>query len=47
MCLFTCSVCAIWCIALLWRTIRIPFMWGFAHVESKCGQVSVALLGHS
>jgi hypothetical protein len=40
-------VCAICCTALLWRAIHSPFMWGFEHVESKCGHVSMALLGHS
>ena len=37
----------IWSIALLWRAIRNPFMWGFEHVESRCGHVFMALLGHS
>ena len=32
---------------LLWCAIQSPFMWGVEHVESKCGQVSMALLGYS
>lgn len=47
MCLIDCSVCAIRCIAFLWRAIRSPFMWGCEHLESKCGHVSMTLLGHS
>ena len=43
MCLFDCSACAIWCTALLWRSRCSPFMWGFEHVESRCGQVSTTL----
>jgi hypothetical protein len=46
-CLFDCSACAIWCTALLWRSRCSPFMWGFEHVESRCGQVSTTLLEHS
>ena len=41
-----CSVCAIWWIVLLWCVVRKPFMWGFEHVESKCGHVSMVLSGH-
>ena len=47
MCLLDCSVCTIWWTPLLWRAIRNPFKCWFEHVESKCGHVSMALLGHS
>ena len=32
---------------LIWRAICSPFMCGFEHVESRCGHVSMVLLGHS
>ena len=34
-------------VALLWRAMRSPFICGFEHVDSKCGHVSMVLLGHS
>ena len=32
---------------LLCHAIRNPSMWGFRHVESKCGHVFMASLGHT
>jgi hypothetical protein len=40
-------VCTIWWTPLLWRAMRSPCKCWFEHVESKCGHVSMALLGHS
>ena len=37
----------IWWTALLWHAIRNSFKCYFEHVESKCGHVSMALLGNS
>ena len=40
-------MCTIWCIALLCHALRNPFKCWFEHVDSRCGHVSRALLGHS
>ena len=37
----------IWWTTILWHAIRSPFVSGFGHVESRCGHVSMVLLGHS
>ena len=34
-------------LVFLWCAIRSAFKLGFEHVESKCGHVSMVLLGHS
>jgi hypothetical protein len=46
-CIFDWSTCTILWIALLWCVICSPFMCGFEHVDSRCGHVSMVLLGHS
>jgi hypothetical protein len=38
---------AIWWTDLLWHAIHKSFVWGFEHVESRCGHVSMVLSGHS
>ena len=40
-------MCTIWWTALLWCAMCNPCKCWFEHVESKCGHVSMALLGHS
>ena len=45
--LLACSVWVMRCIALLCHDNLRPFMYGFLHVDRRCGHVSLSLFWHS